>query len=253
MTGALLSSEPGQRRKTASIQKTPAIHRWLLRHPRFTFHFTPTYSSWLNLVERWFAELTECWLRRGSHYSTKDLVASTRTWITGWNEDPRPFVWHRTADEILHTLASWCERISDSGHRAWAAFGAPRLIVPRCFAAHNRVLCAPRSHHLTGGFRSMAMELTLDSVCALSDDVVAQEIEGEITIVPLSIGVDDGEMYTLNDTGREVWRLLDGQITLRQAVAVIVGEFDAPPLEIQADVLGFATEIARLGFLAVRA
>jgi transposase len=96
--------------------KTPAIHRWLLRHPRFTFHFTPTYSSWLNLVERWFAELTERWLRRGSHRSTKELVASIRTWIELWNEEPRPFVWHKSADEILQTVASYCERISDSGH-----------------------------------------------------------------------------------------------------------------------------------------
>ncbi len=100
----------------SSTHKTPAIHRWLLRHPRFTFHFMPTYSSWLNLVERWFAELTERWLRRGSHSSTKELVASIRTWITGWHEDPKPFVWHKTADQILDTLATYCQRISDSGH-----------------------------------------------------------------------------------------------------------------------------------------
>jgi transposase len=100
----------------SSTHKTPAIHRWLVRHPRFTFHFTPTYSSWLNLVERWFAELTERWLRRGSHRSTKELVASIRTWIEGWNESPRPFVWHKSADEILATLAFYCQRINDSGH-----------------------------------------------------------------------------------------------------------------------------------------
>jgi len=100
----------------SSTHKTPAIHRWLLRHPRFSFHFTPTYSSWLNLVERWFAELTERWLRRGSQRSTKELVASIRTWITGWNANPRPFVWHKTSDEILESLAAYCERISDSGH-----------------------------------------------------------------------------------------------------------------------------------------
>jgi transposase len=100
----------------SSTHKTPAIHRWLVRHPRFSFHFTPTYSSWLNLVERWFAELTERWLRRGSHRSTKELVASIRSWVEDWNEDPRPFVWHKTADEILETLAAYCERISDSGH-----------------------------------------------------------------------------------------------------------------------------------------
>jgi len=100
----------------SSTHKTPAIRRWLLRHPRFTLHFTPTYSSWLNLVERWFAELTTKWLRRGSHRSTKELVASIRTWITDWNENPRPFVWHKTRDEILESLAAYCERISDSGH-----------------------------------------------------------------------------------------------------------------------------------------
>ncbi len=100
----------------SSTHKTPAIQRWLLRHPRFTFHYTPTYSSWLNLVERWFAELTNKWLRRGTHRSVKELVASIRTWITNWNDEPKPFVWHKTADEILDNLAAYCSRISDSGH-----------------------------------------------------------------------------------------------------------------------------------------
>jgi transposase len=100
----------------SSTHKAPAIRRWLLRHPRFTLQFTRTYSSWLNLVERWFAELTEKWLRRNTHRSTKELVASIRTWITNWNESPRPFVWHKTADQILESLAAYCERISDSGH-----------------------------------------------------------------------------------------------------------------------------------------
>ena len=100
----------------SSTHKSPTVQRWLLRHPRFTLHFTPTYSSWLNLVERWFAELTNKWLRRGTHRSTRELVASIRTWITNWNDDPRPFIWHKTADEILTNLASYCERISDSGH-----------------------------------------------------------------------------------------------------------------------------------------
>jgi len=90
----------------SSTHKTPAIQRWLVRHPRFTFHFTPTYSSWLNLVERWFAELAERWLRRGSHRSTKELVASIRSWVEDWNEHPRPFVWHKSADEILQSLAA---------------------------------------------------------------------------------------------------------------------------------------------------
>jgi transposase len=100
----------------SSTHKTPAIQRWLVRHPRFALHFTPTYSSWLNLVERWFAELTNKWLRRGTHRSTKELEASIRAWTDTWNQDPRPFVWHKTADDILDTLAAYCQRISDSGH-----------------------------------------------------------------------------------------------------------------------------------------
>jgi transposase len=100
----------------SSTHKTPSIQRWLVRHPRFTLHFTPTYSSWLNLVERWFAELTTKWIKRGSHRSVGDLVASIRTWIANWNDDPKPFVWHKTADEILDSLAAYCQRINDSGH-----------------------------------------------------------------------------------------------------------------------------------------
>lgn len=99
-----------------STHKTPSIQRWLVRHPRFTLHFTPTYSSWLNLVERWFAELTQKWLRRSTHRSTRQLVASIRTWIQMWNDDPKPFVWHKTADEILDSLAAYSQRIIDSGH-----------------------------------------------------------------------------------------------------------------------------------------
>ena len=100
----------------ASSHKTPTIHRWLLRHPRFHLHFTPTSSSWLNLVERWFAELTNRWLRRGTHRSVRALEVSLKEWAETWNENPRPYVWHKTADEILETLAAYCERISDSGH-----------------------------------------------------------------------------------------------------------------------------------------
>ena len=92
----------------SSTHKTPSIQRWLVRHPRFSFHFTPTYSSWLNLVERWFAELTTKWIKRGSHRSVRELVASIRTWITNWNDEPKPFVWHKTADEILDSLAAYC-------------------------------------------------------------------------------------------------------------------------------------------------
>lgn len=99
-----------------STHKTPEIKRWLLRHPRFTLHFTPTYSSWINLIERWFAELTAKWLKRGTHRSTRELENAIATWVERWNEDPKPFVWHKSADEILETLASYCGRISDSGH-----------------------------------------------------------------------------------------------------------------------------------------
>jgi transposase len=99
-----------------STHKTPEIKRWLVRHPRFHLHFTPTYSSWMNLVERWFAELTTKWLRRGTHRSTKELEASITHWVDTWNEEPRPFVWHKSADEILDTLAGYCARITDSGH-----------------------------------------------------------------------------------------------------------------------------------------
>ena len=100
----------------SSTHKTPSIQRWLVRHPRFHLHFTPTYSSWLNLVERWFAELTTKWIKRGTHRSVRELVRSIRTWITNWNDDPKPFVWHKSADEILESLAAYCQRINDSGH-----------------------------------------------------------------------------------------------------------------------------------------
>jgi hypothetical protein len=74
----------------SSTHKTPSVQRWLQRHPRFTLHFTPTYASCLNLVERWFAELTTKWIRRGTHRSVRDLVASIRTWIANSNDDPKP-------------------------------------------------------------------------------------------------------------------------------------------------------------------
>jgi len=99
-----------------STHKTPEIRKWLVRHPRFHLHFTPTYSSWINLVERWFAELTNKWLRRGTHRSTKELETSISEWIERWNDEPKPFVWQKSADEILDTLANYCARISDSGH-----------------------------------------------------------------------------------------------------------------------------------------
>jgi transposase len=100
----------------SSTHKTPAIQRWLAAHPRFVLHFTPTSSSWLNLVERWFAELTSKLLRRGTHRSVRQLNADIRAWIDTWNENPRPFVWTKTADEILESIARYCQRINESRH-----------------------------------------------------------------------------------------------------------------------------------------
>ncbi|QBI20617.1 IS630 family transposase [Egibacter rhizosphaerae] len=99
-----------------ATHKTPEIQRWLLRHPRFHLHFTPTGASWLNLVERWFAELTTKLLQRSTHTSVQALESDIRDWIATWNENPRPYAWHKTADEILHALSEYCQRISDSGH-----------------------------------------------------------------------------------------------------------------------------------------
>ena len=93
-------------------RKTPAIQKWLLGHSRFILHFTPTSSSWLNLVERWCAELTNKKLRRGAHRSVAELNRDIRTWI----ENPRPFVWTKTADQILESIARNCRRVSDSRH-----------------------------------------------------------------------------------------------------------------------------------------
>jgi len=96
--------------------KTAAIKRWLLRHPRFHLHFTPTSGSWLNLVERWFALLTEKQLRRGIHRSTRELEDAIRAFLDHHNRYPKPFIWTKTADQILQSVARFCKRISDSGH-----------------------------------------------------------------------------------------------------------------------------------------
>ena len=96
--------------------KTPAIKRWLLRHPRFHLHFTPTSTSWLNLVERWFAALTEKQLRRGAHRSTRELEYAIRHYLDLSNRNPKPFIWTKTADQILESLGRFCKRISNSGH-----------------------------------------------------------------------------------------------------------------------------------------
>ncbi len=99
-----------------ATHKTPVIKKWLLAHPRFHVHFMPTSSSWLNLVERWFAELIQKKLKRSVHRSVQALERDIRAWLTDWNEQPRPFVWTKTADEILDKVAAYCHRISDSGY-----------------------------------------------------------------------------------------------------------------------------------------
>jgi transposase len=96
--------------------KTPLIHRWLLRHPRFQLHFTPTYSSWINQVERWFAALTQKQIRRGSHRSTRALEDAIRLYLAAHNADPKPFVWIKSADEILASIARFALRTSETGH-----------------------------------------------------------------------------------------------------------------------------------------
>jgi transposase len=100
----------------SSTHKTPAIQKWLLAHPRFQLHFTPTSSSWLNLVERWFGELTTKLLKRGTHRSVAALNTDIRAWIETWNTDPRPYVWTKTADQILDSIRRYCDRINDSRH-----------------------------------------------------------------------------------------------------------------------------------------
>ncbi|MFW6724212.1 IS630 family transposase [Streptomyces sp. MAR4 CNY-716] len=96
--------------------KTPAIRTWLAKHPRFHMHFTPTSSSWINQVERWFGILADQKTRRGAHKSVQALEADIRAWVKDWNEDPKPFIWTKTAEEILDSLAHFCRRISGAGH-----------------------------------------------------------------------------------------------------------------------------------------
>lgn len=97
-----------------STHKTPAVHRWLLRHKRFHLHFTPTYGSWMNLVERWFSALTTKKLQRSAHRSVKELAADIEAWVASWNENPTPFVWHKTAGQILERLAGYCQAINET-------------------------------------------------------------------------------------------------------------------------------------------
>lgn len=90
--------------------KTASIRNWFAKRPRFHMHFTPTYGSWINLVERWFAEITNKRIRRGIFRSVKELEAAIREYIEVHNEDPKPFVWTKTADDILASMARFAQR-----------------------------------------------------------------------------------------------------------------------------------------------
>lgn len=99
-----------------ATHKTPAVMEWYAKNPRFHIHFTPTSSSWLNQVERWFGLLTEKLLRRGVHKSVKQLEKDILAWTDTWNEDPKPFIWVKTAEEILESIGRLLQRIKDAGH-----------------------------------------------------------------------------------------------------------------------------------------
>ena len=111
-----------------ATHKTKTIRDWFARHPRWHVHFTPTSASWINQVERFFALLTDKQLRRGVHRSTKELEATILSYIDTVNDDPRPFRWTKSADDIFATIQRFClstidlataqqiERISESGH-----------------------------------------------------------------------------------------------------------------------------------------
>jgi transposase len=99
-----------------ATHKTALIRSWFAKRPRYHLHFTPTSASWLNLVERWFAGLTEKQIRRGAHRNRRELKDAIQEYLTVNNDNPRPFVWTKTADEILESVARFCVRTTDSGH-----------------------------------------------------------------------------------------------------------------------------------------
>ena len=101
-----------------STHKTPAVQKWLLRHRRFHFHFTPTYGSWMNLVERWFSALTTKKLQRSAHDSVAALAADITNWVQQWNDNPTPFIWTKTADEILDKLARYCAAVTTTEYHS---------------------------------------------------------------------------------------------------------------------------------------
>lgn len=95
--------------------KAPAIKTWLTKHARFRLH-SPTGSSWINQVERWFGFLADQKIRPSAHKSVRSLEVDIWAWVKQWNENPTPFTWTKTAEEILDSLARFCQRIPGAGH-----------------------------------------------------------------------------------------------------------------------------------------
>ena len=99
-----------------ATHKSPTVTRWLEAHPRFHMHFTPTYSSWINQVERFFAYVTADLLQRSDHRSVQALETDIRNWVKAWNHDPHPFIWTKSAEQILDSLARLLQRTTGAGH-----------------------------------------------------------------------------------------------------------------------------------------
>jgi transposase len=93
-----------------STHKSPLIRNWLAKRPRYRVHFTPTYGSWINQVERWFALLTQRQIKRGSHHNVRELETAIKEFLAAHNEEPKPFVWTKSADDILASIARFAER-----------------------------------------------------------------------------------------------------------------------------------------------
>jgi transposase len=96
--------------------KTEAVRAWFAAHPRYHVHFTPTSASWLNLVERFFGLITQRWIKRGAHTSTKDLEDSIRHYLEIYNADPKPFQWRKSADDIIASIARLSDKINVSSN-----------------------------------------------------------------------------------------------------------------------------------------